>query len=102
MFVHINILVCVCILVPYSITINHIQIILKSNCKQTNKYLHKNQLCEQAGFRCGDLTINKLQMIDQLIEKTKKATTTEINKPLSSALVDYEKVSDYINIIKNI
>lgn len=93
---------CVCILVPYTITINHIQIILKSNYKQTDKYLHKNQLCEQAGFRCGNLTINQLQMIDQLIEKTKKKNTTEINKPLSSALIDYEKASDYIKIIKNI
>lgn len=40
-------------------------------------------------------------MIDQLIEKKKK-TKTEINKPLSSALVDYENASDYIKIIKNI
>ena len=53
--------------------------------------LDKNQPIEQAGFRRGFSTIDHLQTINQLIEKT-----NEYQKPLAIAFIDYKKAFDSI------
>ena len=55
------------------------------------KTLDENQPREQAGFRSGYSTVDHLQTVNELIEKT-----TEYNRPLCFAFVDYEKAFDSV------
>ena len=58
---------------------------------QRIRTLNVNQPREQAGFRAGYSTIDHLQVVNQLQEKT-----NAYNMPLCFAFVDYEKVFDSI------
>ena len=55
------------------------------------KTLDENQPREQAGFRSGYSTVDHLQTVSELIEKT-----SEYNRPLCFAFVDYEKAFDSV------
>ena len=59
--------------------------------KRLESILDENQPREQAGFRSGYSTMDHLHTINQLIEKT-----SEFNKSLCLAFVDYEKAFDSV------
>ena len=76
---------------PISLLSNIYKIFSKILTNRLAKLLDENQPKEQAGFRSGYSTIDHLQTMNQLIEKT-----TEYNKPLCLGFVDYEKAFDSV------
>ena len=59
------------------------------------KILDENQPSEQAGFRAHFSTLDHLQAITQIMEKTE-----EYNLPLHMAFVDYSKAFDTVEHIE--
>ena len=59
--------------------------------KRMERVLDGNQPREQAGLKKGYSTVDRLQTINQLIEKC-----NEFNRPLSIGYIDYEKAFDSI------
>ena len=59
--------------------------------KRMERVLDGNQPREQAGFKKGYSTVDRLQTINQLIEKC-----NEFNRPLIIGYIDYEKAFDSI------
>lgn len=53
--------------------------------RRLTKRLDENQPCEQAGFRSGFSTVDHIQTINQIIEKTE-----EFNLRIYKAFVDYK------------
>ena len=76
---------------PISLMSNFYKIFIKTIARRIERTLDEEQPPEQAGFRAGYSTIDHLQTMNQLIEKT-----NEYNRKMYIALIDYCKAFDTI------
>ena len=76
---------------PISLLSNIYKLFSKILTNRSAKPLNENQPREQGAYRDGFSTMDHLHTMNQLIEKT-----TEYNKPLCLAFVDYEKAFDSV------
>ena len=76
---------------PISLISNLYKVFSKIITRRITKTLDQNQPNEQAGFRTGFSTIDHLQAVKQIIEKSE-----EYNLPLYLAFVDYKKAFDTV------
>ena len=76
---------------PISLLSHTYKLFTKIITKRLNIKLDENQPAEQAGFRSNFSTIDHLQTVNQVIEKSR-----EYQLPLCLAFVDYEKAFDSI------
>lgn len=76
---------------PISLSSNLNKLFMKIITRRLTKTLDSNQPVEQAGFRTGFSTVDHLQTINQLIEKSQ-----EFNHKLYIALIDYNKAFDSV------
>ncbi|MEL7307279.1 MAG: reverse transcriptase family protein, partial [Pseudomonadota bacterium] len=76
---------------PISLLSHTYKIFMKIMQRRLDKILDANQPRDQAGFRKGFSTMDHIQVMNQLMEKTR-----EYNLPLYVAFVDYEKAFDSV------
>ena len=79
---------------PISLLNNIFKLFTKIITARITRTLDENQLKEQAGFRRGFLTIDHLDVVNQLIEKC-----AEYKIPLVIGLVNYNKAFDSVEIL---
>ncbi|KAJ4437195.1 hypothetical protein ANN_17330 [Periplaneta americana] len=76
---------------PISLMSNVYKLLSKIITRRLTKVLDDNQAPDQAGFRSGYSTVDHLQTINQVIEKT-----DEFNIPLYLAFIDFKKAFDSV------
>lgn len=76
---------------PISLMSNVYKLFSKIITRRLTKVLDDNQAPDQAGFRSGYSTVDHLQTINQVIEKT-----DEFNIPLYLAFIDFKKAFDSV------